>query len=551
MKLAPKLAPKRPGKLRTTQRLWHINHVLLKYGLDDIAAEVFGPARWLRRLQPWARSGAERELERGARIRLALEELGPIFIKFGQMLSTRRDLLPLDIADELAKLQDRVPAFPGSEARAILEDTYRQPLENVFADFEQTPLASASIAQVHSATLKTGERVVVKVLRPNIQDRIEQDVALLIALAELADKYSAEARRLRPKEVVAEYEKTIFNELDLLREAANAGLMRRNWEKSKIQYIPEVYWDFCRPNVLVIERISGVPVNDVATMRAAGVDFQKLAARGVEIFFTQVFRDNFFHADMHPGNIFVDITQPEEPRYVSVDFGIVGSLTEDDQRYLAANFLAFFNRDYKRVAELHIESGWIPAHVRVDELTAAARGVLEPIFNKPLSEISFGQLLLRLFAVGRQFDMVIQPQLVLLQKTLLNIEGLGRELYPDLNLWDTAKPFLENWTKERLDPRNNIDKAIEKTLTRLPQAPDLIYSLLNKANAGTLETQLSPTQLAQLQTTLTQNHRATRQVIAGAALLIVAALLPDSAGWLSAVLAITGGGLVAWTLKNG
>lgn len=545
-----KLLPKRSSKLQTTRRLWHINRVLLKYGLDDIAAEVFGHARWLRRLQPWAGNSAERELARGARIRLALEELGPIFIKFGQMLSTRRDLLPLDVADELAKLQDRVPAFPGQEARAILEDTYRQPLENVFADFDETPLASASIAQVHTATLKTGESVVVKVLRPNIQDRIEQDVALLTTLAELADKYSPEARRLRPKEVVAEYEKTIFNELDLLREAANAGLMRRNWEHSKIQYIPEAHWDFCRQNVLVIERISGVPVNDAATMRAAGVDFEKLAARGVEIFFTQVFRDNFFHADMHPGNIFVDITQPDEPRYVSVDFGIVGSLTEDDQRYLAANFLAFFNRDYKRVAELHIESGWIPAHVRVDELTAAARGVLEPIFNKPLSEISFGQLLLRLFAVGRQFDMVIQPQLVLLQKTLLNIEGLGRELYPELNLWDTAKPFLENWTKERLDPRNNIDKAIEKTLTRLPQAPDLIYSLLNKADAGKLEARLSPTQLAELQHTLSQNHQATRRTIAGAALLIVAALWPGDAEFLQAAIALGGAGLLFWALRK-
>ncbi|UCE90641.1 MAG: ubiquinone biosynthesis regulatory protein kinase UbiB, partial [Pseudomonadota bacterium] len=408
-------------------RLMRISQVLMRHGLDDIilATHLFRPLRFLRLLLPWNWLPKPRR-SRGERIRRTLEDLGPIYVKFGQILSTRRDLLPDDIAVELAKLQDQVPPFPDDVSRRIVEAAYGKPLSEVFADFEETPFASASIAQVHGATLHDGTDVVVKVLRPNILPVIRRDLALLYTIAGNIERYWAEGRRLRPSEVVAEFEKTIIDELDLLREAANASQLRRNFSDFNLLYIPEIFWDYTRSNVMVMERIHGIPISNVPALREAGIDMQQLAEHGVEIFFTQVFRDSFFHADMHPGNIFVS----PEGRYIAVDFGIMGTLNPSDQRYLAENFLAFFNRDYHRVAQLHIESGWVSKDTRVDEFEAAIRTVCEPVFDKPISEISFGHFLLRLFQTARRFNMEVQPQLVLLQKTLLNIEGLGRQLYP-------------------------------------------------------------------------------------------------------------------------
>ncbi|MDE2274194.1 MAG: ubiquinone biosynthesis regulatory protein kinase UbiB, partial [Gammaproteobacteria bacterium] len=445
---------------RQTLRLMRISFVLARHGLDEIilSAHIFRPVRFLIYVSPfyWLR---RRNVARGIRIRRALEDLGPVFVKFGQMLSTRRDLLPHDVADELAKLQDRVPPFPGREARLIVEKALDQPVTAVFEEFSETPLASASIAQVHAARLKDERAVVVKVLRPDVERVIRADLELLYLMAGLAERYWHESRRLRPREVVAEYEKTILDELDLMREAANAAQLKRNFEGSQLLYVPEVYWPLIRRNVMVMERIHGVPVSDVATLKARGTDMLRLAENGVEIFFTQVFKHNFFHADMHPGNIFVDVHDPKHPRYMAVDFGIVGALTESDQRYLAENFLAFFRHDYRRVAELHVDSGWVPAGTRVSEFESAIRTVCEPIFNRPLKDISFGNLLLRLFQTARRFNMPLQPQLVLLQKTLLYIEGVGRELYPDLDLWKTAKPFLEDWVREQM--------GLKATLRRL------------------------------------------------------------------------------------
>jgi ubiquinone biosynthesis protein len=422
--------------LQQLLRLIAIAQVLTRHGFEQIVVNLrlLGPYRFLLLLRP-GRKRRRESAPAGARLRAALEDLGPIFVKFGQTLSTRPDLLPQDIAVELTRLQDRVPPFPGSQARAILEKAYRQPLDQVFASFDETPLASASISQVHAATLHDGRRVVVKVLRPGIEKIIYSDVRVLQTLATLANRYWPEARRLRPVEVVAEYRKTIIHELDLMREAGNAAQLRRNFEHNDQLYVPEVHFEYCRSNVMVMERISGIPVNDIDALRAVDTNLEQLARYGVEIFFTQVFKHNFFHADMHPGNIFVDASDPANPTYIAVDFGIVGTLTTEDQHYLAANLLAFFKRDYRRVAQLHVESGWVPAGTRVDELETAVRTVCEPVFNKPLREISFGMFLLRLFQTARQFDMHIQPQLVLLQKTLLNIEGLGRQLYPDLDLW--------------------------------------------------------------------------------------------------------------------
>ena len=374
-------------------------------------------------------------------------------MKFGQAVSTRRDLLPADIADELAKLQDRVPPFPGTVARALIERSYGRPLTEVFASFEESPLAAASIAQVHVARLPQGAEVVVKVLRPGMHEVIERDLEVLHTLADLAHRYAREARRLRPREIVDEYQKTILDELDLMREAANAAQLKRNFAGSELLYVPEVYWDYCRTDVMVMERIHGVPISDMARLRAAGADIAQLAENGVRIFFTQVFRHNFFHADMHPGNIFVLIDDPRHPRYAAVDFGIVGSLDPRDQHYLAQNFLAVFDRDYRRVAQLHLESGWVPPGTRIDEMESAVRTVCEPIFDRPLKDISFGRILLRLFEISRRFNMQIQPQLLLLQKTLLNVEGLGRDLYPELDIWKTASPILREWMRERTSLR--------------------------------------------------------------------------------------------------
>ncbi|HEY3884999.1 MAG TPA: ubiquinone biosynthesis regulatory protein kinase UbiB, partial [Vicinamibacterales bacterium] len=477
---------------RVLARLLEIQRALVRHGLDDFvrATHLYRPFRFLVYLSPWTWFQRSVGVTRGERLRLALEELGPIFVKFGQALSTRRDLLPPDIADELAKLQDRVPPFDGAVAAAIVESAFGRPIEQTFARFESKPLAAASIAQAHVATLESGAEVVVKILRPGMRDIIDLDLEVLEYLARLADEYWAEARRLRPVELVCEYRKTILDELDLLREAGNASQLKRNFAGSPLLYVPEVYWDFCRVNVMVMERIHGVIINDLDQLAARGTNIAKLAENGVEIFFTQVFRDNFFHADMHPGNIFVQTDDPENPRYAAVDFGIVGTLRTRDQHYLAENFLAFFDRDYARVAALHVESGWVPRGTRVDELESAVRTVCEPIFNRPLKEISFAQVLMRLFETARRFDMQIQPQLILLQKTLFNIEGLGRQLYPDLDLWKTAQPYLKRWRRERMSPRAALRRArarLPDLLVALQQVPQIFETTVRDAAEGRLE----------------------------------------------------------------
>ena len=475
-----------------TARFLKINFTFLRYGLGELLFKL-SPSKRIRLplyLLVW--SWGRQKLGLAERIRLSLETLGPIFVKFGQALSTRRDLLPTDVADELAKLQDRVPSFPTEQARDIIENALGEDIGTIFSSFDDKPLASASVAQVHSARLREdGSEVVVKVLRPNVQSEIRRDVELMRLLARLVSYLRPESRRLRLVEVVDEYEKTINNELDLVREAANAGQLRRNFEGSSLLYVPKVYWPYCRKEVMVMERIRGIPVSDVERLKEAGVDLKKLSANGVEIFFTQVFEHNFFHADMHPGNIFVSAETPEDPKYIGVDFGIVGTLSAEDQRYLAENFLAFFRHDYKRVAELHVESGWVPEDTPADELESAIRTVCEPIFQRPLSEISFGHLLLRLFQTARRFNMEVQPQLILLQKTLFNIEGLGRRLDPDLDLWETAKPFLEQWVKRRRGPRMILSELrrqapqIMMRWSRLPEMLDQKLSQLQKTQEQT------------------------------------------------------------------
>ena len=459
-------------------RLLTINYVLMKHGLDEIilATHIFRPLRFLFYLSPtfWFKRDKG---TRGERIRKALEDLGPIFVKFGQIISTRRDLLAPDIAEELAKLQDRVPPFEGSVARAIIEKELGEPIDAIYDRFDETPLASASIAQVHAAHLKDGSDVIVKVVRPNIEHRIKRDVALLYTLAELAQRYWEDGRRLRPIEVVEHYEKTIMDELNLSHEAANATQLRRNFTGTDLLYVPEVHWDYTRRNIMTMERIYGIQISDIQGLKDAGIDFKKLSEQGVEIFFTQVFRDSFFHADMHPGNVFV---RPDG-RYMAIDFGIMGTLNNEDKHYLASNFLAFFNRDYRRVAELHIESEWVPANTSVEEFEGAIRTVCEPIFEKPIKDISFGRLLVSLFQTARKFNMEVQPQLVLLQKTLLNIEGLGRELYDELDLWKTAKPFLERWMSEQIGPRafvNSFKKNAPYWLENLPELPRQLQNAL-------------------------------------------------------------------------
>ena len=469
-------------KLLAVRRLFRIQRVVIRYRLDDLLFDL--PLPWwlmsLRLLMPWRWLPRKPSaLSRGARLRLALQDLGPIFIKFGQLLSTRRDLLPTDIADELMGLQDRVPPFDPKQAVALIEEQLGAKVGEVFSRFDVEPLASASVAQVHAARLKSGEEVVVKVVRPGLKPVIAQDLAWLFLIAKGAERVSADARRLHPVEVVNDYEKTIYDELDLLREAANASQLRRNFEGSELMYVPQVYWDLCRPKVLVMERIYGVPVTDMATLADQRTDMKLLAERGVEVFFTQVFRDSFFHADMHPGNIFVSTVKPWSPQYIAIDCGIVGSLTSEDQDYLARNLFAFFKRDYRRVAQLHIDSGWVPAHTKVNEFEAAIRTVCEPIFEKPLKDISFGQVLMRLFQTARRFNMEVQPQLVLLQKTLLNIEGLGRQLYPDLDLWNTAQPFLERWMRERVSPKTLLSN-LHSQFEQLPHLANMTRDLLER-----------------------------------------------------------------------
>ena len=455
--------------------------VSIRYRLDLLvdATLLPPPLSWLVRYSPW-RLLPSPNRTRGERLRLALESLGPIFVKFGQLLSTRRDLLPPDIADELAKLQDQVPPFPSEQAVALIETALGQPVGTLFAEFGVAPLASASIAQVHTARLHSGHEVVVKVVRPGIEAVIRQDLALLFTLARLVERYLPDGRRLRPVQVVEDYQLTVLDELDLKREGANTAQLRRNWLASDLLYVPEVYWDYTRQNVLVLERIDDIPVTDLAALRAHGINMKVLAERGVEIFFTQVLRDSFFHADMHPGNILVARDHPEQPRYIGIDCAIMGSLSEFDQYYLARNLLAIFRRDYREVAQLHVECGWVPAHTRVYEFEAAIRTVCEPVFEKPLGEISFGQLLVYLFQVARRFDMPVQPSLVLLQKTLLNIEGLGRELYPQLDLWTTAQPLLEDWLRQRYAPMTLVKRIRRKLPFWLEQLPELPEQLLGR-----------------------------------------------------------------------
>jgi ubiquinone biosynthesis protein len=506
----------------------HINWVLMRHGLDDIVftTHLFRPFRFIIYLFPWNWFRRKRK-PRAVRMREALEDLGPIFIKFGQMLSTRRDLLADDIADELQRLQDNVPVFPGNQARKIIEKAFGENTDELFESFDEQPLASASIAQVHAAVLNTGEDVVVKVLRPDVLPVIKRDISLLYIIAELAAKYSSQLRRLRPVEVVEEYEKTILDELDLMREAANASQLRRNFEGSSDLYVPEIYWDYVRKNVLVMERIYGTPIRDIEALNEKGTNLERLAALGVEIFFTQVFSHNFFHADMHPGNIFVDTEDPNSPKYIAVDFGIIGTLSQTDKRYLAENFLAFFQRDYHKVAKLHVESGWVPSHTRVDEFESAIRSVCEPIFEKPLKEISFGQLLLRLFQTARRFNMEVQPQLVLLQKTLLNIEGLGRQLYPELDLWRTAKPFLERWMEEQVGARamlRNLKDDLPYLVEKLPEMPGLLYKSLKAQAEG--EYQLEQIkELKEIRQQIDQNHRSSAFVTSGSAAIVGASIV--------------------------
>ncbi|WP_292360251.1 MULTISPECIES: ubiquinone biosynthesis regulatory protein kinase UbiB [unclassified Methylophaga] len=538
-------------KLGQFGRLLQINHVLGRHRLDELilAIHFFRPYRFLSWFSPY-RWRHKADLPRGERIRLALQDLGPIFVKFGQILSTRRDLLPEDIADSLAKLQDQVAPFPNDVALALIHAAYEEgEPERIFSHIDTEPLASASIAQVHAATLTDGKQVILKLVRPGIEKVIRRDVDLLYTLAGLAEKYWSEGKRLRPREVVAELEKNLFDELDMLREAASASQLKRHFADERLLYVPEVYWSLTKPNLLVQERVFGAPISNIALLKQHNINLELLATIGVEIFFTQVFRHSFFHADMHPGNILVDVNNPQLPRYIAIDFGIMGTLSPDDQRYLAENFLAFFNHDYRRVAELHIQSGWVPAETRMDEFESAIRSVCEPIFARPLKEISFGQLLLRLFQTARRFNMQIQPQLVLLQKTLLNIEGLGRDLYPDLDLWQTAKPILEQWMKEKLGWQaavKSLQKEAPTWAETLPTLPRMLHDLTKQAQAGQLHMQLSSKDLDKIRQEVRHSSYRTAAAVSGAALIVGAAIIKGLDGYSSNMLA--GMPVLSWIL---
>ena len=543
--------------LRVAGRMLTIHRALVRYGLDDFvrATHLYRPLRFVFYFSPWTWFRRRRGT-RAERLRRAMEDLGPIFVKFGQLLSTRRDLLPVDIADELAKLQDRVPPFPGDVARARIEEELGSPVSRLFGSFDEAPLAAASIAQVHAATLVDGREVVVKVLRPGMRQVIGRDIEVLHALAALAERYWSDSRRFRPTEVVAEYETTVLNELDLMREAANASQLKRNFADSTMLHVPEVHWDLCRREVMVMERIHGIQISDVAQLRALGTDIRLLAENGVKIFFTQVFWHNFFHADMHPGNIFVDVSDPAKPKYVAVDFGIVGTLDPRDQLYLAGNFLAFFERDYRKVAVLHVESGWVPAGTRVDELESAVRTICEPIFNKPLKEISFGLVLLRLFEIARRFQMQIQPQLILLQKTLLNIEGVGRDLYPELDLWKTALPILRDWMRQRTGPRaifRHVRNNWPDVAEALKLLPVIARREIRKAYDERIVVRTESASLEALRDELRDSRRRTDTVIAGAASLLGGVIwlsLGTPPGWAGWLLAAGGALLLAIRLRR-
>ena len=480
------------NSLKTFFRLLHILMVMLKYRLDIILIEldILKPVQWMVRCLPTTWFYAAPATPPGERLHKALESLGPIFVKFGQLLSTRSDLLPEPILKELSKLQDKVPPFDSAIAQAIIEKSLRKPIQDLFAEFDPTPLASASIAQVHAATTHDGHAVVVKVLRPTIGKTIRHDLSILKTLARLLERYSKKARRFKPKAMVNEFKKTLLDELDLMREAANASQLRRHFLDSPLLYIPKIYWSHTEGQVLTMERVCGLSTTDIEGLKSHGVNLQKLSEGIVNIFFTQVFRDCFFHADMHPGNLFVDVSQPDNPRFIAVDFGIVGTLNTADQRYLAENFLAFFQRDYRKVATLHVESGWVPSHIRIEEFESAIRTVSEPLFEKPLKEMSFGKTLLRLFQTAERFEMNIQPQFLLLQKTLITVEGLSRQLYPDLDLWRTAKPFLENWMKTQMGLKSVLRKIRQNGpywVERFPDIPDRLLQLLDQLLAFSKE----------------------------------------------------------------
>jgi len=529
-------------KLGEISRLITIQKILVRYGLDEIAfaSNVSRSTKILFYIFPWNWFGRKHG-PRGERLRRALEELGPIFIKFGQLLSTRRDLLPEDISREFLKLQDNVPPFPSKEARRIIEDAFENKIEDIFLEFDDTPLASASIAQVHAATMKDGRKMIVKVVRPDVEDVIRRDLGLMYFLAKKAEQYTEDGRRLGPVNVIAEFEKTLLAELDLMREAANASQLRRNFADSDKLYVPEVDWDLTHKNVMVMERISGIPVNDFEALKAAGVDLKWLAEAGVEVFFTEVLRDSFFHADMHPGNIFVSRPEPGKPaKIMVVDFGIMSSLSEFDQRYLAENFMAFLNRDYRKVAELHVESGWIPANTRVDEFEFAIRTVCEPLFDRPLREISFGTMLLRLLQTARQFDMVILPQLLLLQKTLVNIEGLGRQLYPELDIWKTARPLFEYWMHERLGVRGlakGLKDNLPRWLDRLPDLPNKTIDIIERLRDGKIQVELKATELEKIRTEIKRSNQRTVLATVGSAFVICAAVIFGLDGFSPAMVA--------------
>lgn len=510
-------------RIKKFYRLLHINSVLVHHGVD----RFIYTSKWLLPLKffnflnlyHWR---YDQSYSRGQRLRHALEELGPIFVKFGQMLSTRRDLLPADIADELALLQDQVPPFSGDVATTIIEKAYNKSLSQLFLEFDSTPLASASIAQVHAAKLPDGKDVIIKILRPNITKVIVRDISLIYGFVKIAERFWPGGRRLRLSDVVIEFEQCMLDELDLLREAANASQLRRNFKNSAKLYVPEIFWPYVRQNVMVMERIYGIRVSDFDELERQHFNFKKLAETGVEILFTQIFRDSFFHADMHPGNIFIHPNNPQEPQFVMIDFGIVGTLNRNDQHYLAENFLAFFKRDYRRVAELHIESGWVPHHTRVDAFESAIRTVCEPIFERPLKDISCGQVLLRLFQTARRFHMEILPQLTLLQKTILNVEGLGRQLYPELDLWSTARPFLEKWVKQQI----GIKAALRKISVRgpfwaekLPEIPDLVYNALRFADD--LKHQRHEQEIRVMRTKLITRHRKWQGFLSGVSITLL------------------------------
>lgn len=489
-----------------TRRAWRIATVASRYRLDLLADGQAIPIG-IRLIMLPMKLFPTRNRGRGERLRLALQALGPVFVKFGQVLSTRPDLIPDDIASELNLLQDQVAPFDSAEAMKVIETAFGAPIDSIFHQFTEAPMASASIAQVHAALLEPNDThtdpidVVVKIVRPNIAGTIADDVALMHSLASLVAKYIPDGQRLKPVEVVEEYKHVINDELNMQLEAANTSQLRRNFENSDLLYVPEVHWDYVRPNVLVMERIYGIPITNIDELRAHNTNMQELAERGVEIFFSQVFRDSFFHADMHPGNIFVDVSNPDKPKYLGIDCAIIGSLDESDLYYLARNLLAIFQRDYRTVAEMHVESGWVPEHVRATDFEAAIRSVCEPIFEKPLSEISFGHVLLYLFTVARRFEMSVQPNLVLLQKTLLAVEGLGRQLYPQLDLWQTAQPFLENWMAERYAPgqvMQRLQKQAPSLIQQLPQLPDLLIDNLKQAASQRELNQQQQHQFAQL-----------------------------------------------------